>query len=69
MCSRSDDPTQHDAPAIDADTEHVCADGTVVADTAAPVASNEHGDAWCAKCGERLLLPDLAGGPTLEDKR
>lgn len=101
MCSRPDDPTQHDAsatgvpaelgsfladhaeyvhplapcpqcgalgwvepcsecgyPAINADTEHVCADGTVILDTAAPVASNEHGDAWCAKCGERLLLPE-----------
>lgn len=25
--------------------------------------SDEHGDAWCSACGERLLLPGFAGGP------
>jgi hypothetical protein len=25
--------------------------------------SNEHRDAWCSRCGERLLLPGYAGGP------
>lgn len=25
--------------------------------------TNEHRDAWCAKCGERLLLRGYAGGP------
>ena len=25
--------------------------------------SNEHGDAWCSRCGERLLLTGFAGGP------
>ena len=24
---------------------------------------NEHSDAWCHKCGERLLLTGSAGGP------
>lgn len=28
-----------------------------------PPATNEHGDAWCSECGERLLLPGYAGGP------
>lgn len=44
------------------DTEHVCVDGREVIDTEAPVATNEHHDAWCADCGERLLLPGYAGG-------
>lgn len=26
---------------------------------------NETDDAWCSKCGERLLLPGAAGGPGL----
>lgn len=26
-------------------------------------ASNEEGDAWCSRCGERLLIPGFAGGP------
>ena len=30
------------------------------------VATNEHGDAWCDGCGERLLLPGYAGGPSIE---
>lgn len=25
--------------------------------------SNEHRDAWCRHCGERLLAPGYAGGP------
>ena len=25
--------------------------------------SNEHADAWCVRCGERLLIPGYAGGP------
>jgi hypothetical protein len=29
--------------------------------------SNEHGDAWCSRCGERLLIPGFAGGPNTED--
>jgi len=28
---------------------------------------NEHADAWCSKCGERLLLPFAAGWRRLVD--
>lgn len=31
------------------------------------VESNEHKDAWCGICGERLLLPGYAGGPMIEE--
>lgn len=47
--------------------EHVCVDGSIVADDTVPVSSNEHRDAWCSRCGERLLLPGFAGGPPDSD--
>ncbi len=27
------------------------------------VKTNEHGDAWCGQCGERLIIPGHAGYP------
>lgn len=45
------------------DGTHRCDDGEVVNDTNVPFETNEHGDAWCLNCGERLLLPGPAGGP------
>lgn len=47
------------------DTTHVCVDGTRINDTDAPLATNERRDAWCSRCGERLLLPGYVGGPML----
>ena len=39
-----------DAGSLLAGDQCMCPDGYVLD-------SNEHGDAWCGRCGERLLLP------------
>lgn len=40
-------------PSTDTTHEH---DGVTVVDTEVPFETNEHGDVWCAQCGERLLI-------------
>jgi len=52
MCSKSDDPSTYSD-----DTHHSCGNLGIVNDADCPSEHNEHGDVWCSRCGERLLIP------------